>query len=116
MSYSSDSSTEFLFHFSDDNFNLMEYFNNYEYEEYNETVLEKQVLKQMGGNFMEGINISNYTIISEEETILNDTDATLRNLEERFPYYGEKSTSTIKVIFDVDIIGLIVQYYIETNY
>lgn len=116
ISYESDSTTDFLFYFSDDNLNLMEYFGNYEYEEYNESVYEKYVLKQMGENFMEGINSTNYSIISEEETIINDTETTLRNLEEnRFPYYGEKPTNHIEVIFDVDVIGLQIQYYTETN-
>ena len=108
-------SIDFLYDYSDENGFLIEYFSNVEYEEFNESFYENQLLIEMGEEFLNITNASNRTIISIEENIINATEADLRNLESRYPYYGQKVMNNIKDLLDNTILGLRIRKYVETN-
>ena len=124
MELDSINSIDLLSDFMDDNGTLIEYFSSVEYIEFNESAYEDYLLTQMGGEFLEHLNATNYTVmdieVKEREIIelANESSSTLRNLDDsERPYYGQKKLSNIKYILDTSLLGLSIKKYTETiNY
>ena len=125
MDLDSINSIELLSDLMDENGTLIEYFSSIEYIEFNESAYEDHLLTQMGGEFLEHLNATNYTVMDiqvEEREIIktaNESSNTLRNLGDNWDssYYGQKKISNVKSIFDKSFLGLSMKKYTETiNY
>ena len=106
-------SIEFLYDYMDENGSLIEYFSNVEYEEYNDSIYENELLNEIGKEYLDSINASNRTIISIEDSIVNET-ARLRNLLMRYPYYGQYISNNVQTIYNETVLGLEIKAYSVT--
>ena len=109
-------SVRLLDDFLDDNGTLIEHFDSFEFEEFNDTVYDNYNLEEMGNDFLRDINGSNMSVEITDE-FYTDSNNLRRLASSNYPYYGQNIINQLKDVYEKSFAGLTMRTYIETiNY